>query len=125
MKTFYSLSENLDLRDENFIVKKGTLVSVVGESNSYKQSPSVLKLNFDNIDGNYHMAHSEFEDLVLANKLTKLTAKFDVGDCVSHKKYGKGIVESRRPDPFFGYSYNVKFDSGLLGILEQNLSECI
>jgi len=128
MKTLYLLKDNLDIPEQNFIVKKGTLAEInyVFDAND-ETVPTRLGLNFDNINGIYTLEKTHFDNLVDLNSITKMQSKFNEGDCVTHTDLGTGTIKSVDYKNFFlkdRYYYWVVFEKGDYYTEEGFLSPC-
>lgn len=114
MKTNQSflLEKDLDLENENFIVKKGTLVHIVTlYDKNDKKAPTVVGIKFGNINGTYHLEENLVKDLVKSGSMTAVSRQFDIGDCVITPD-GKGTVKSHFLDPLLSWLYGVNLDKG-------------
>ncbi|MHA3786855.1 hypothetical protein ACX0HA_01495 [Flavobacterium hauense] len=124
METFYKLNKNFDLPEENFIIKKGTFVSITDIYNENDASiPTVLSVNFKGINGSYNIKQEYFNQLKLDGHLKALVPKFNKGDCVTYSTE-KGIVMTRKPDQWNNFMYGVKFSSTSLLLPEDLLKSC-
>lgn len=130
MKTnnLYKLNKNLDLKNENFLVKKGTLVTVSTKYNETDETiPTVVSLKFGNIIGEYQFEEVELNKH-LENKVFKLLAPplFKIGDSVKVPDFGSlcGIINEIKQDALKGHRYVVVFSGKRYTILESRLSSC-
>jgi hypothetical protein len=123
----YTLNENLELKNENFIVKKGTGVTVTNLYNKTDMTiPTVLGVKFDNINGNYHFNETEFKTLLDNNALTpQPNHKYNNGDRVKLSNGVCGTVESATYYTLGGWLYEVNGDDGNnYKDFEKNISKC-
>lgn len=129
IKTLYKLEENLELPEENFIIKKGSLVNVTNRFNvNDDQSPTILGISFAKINGTYTFNESDFNNLIFKNSIKALLPKFAKGDCVKSSENGQGVVKDFKPENIFGdyvYMYTVNFNSGkTYDVAEEFLERC-
>jgi hypothetical protein len=116
-KHIYELHKNLDLKDEHFIVKKGTQFEIVDVLIS-KNEKSLTKLliKFSGINGTYSLNEKDFDTLL---------SKFIVNDCVVHSTHGKGTVAKVEYDFILKtFIYKVQFAIGERVVRESTLSGC-
>lgn len=129
MKTnnIYKLTKNLDLKNENFLVKKGTVVTVLEKFNEIdKNKPTVISLKFENIIGEYQFDESEIETHIKNNVFKTLITKFKVNDKVKTSDFGDecGTIVEIKPDILAGYRYIVVFSGKKYIYFESQLSNC-
>ena len=125
--TIYKLNKNLDLKNENFLVKKGTLVTVSKKFNETdKNIPTVISLKFKNIIGEYQFDQKEIDEQLKSNVLKLVDTRFIVGDSVKVVDFGDecGEVVEIKPDTLSGHRYIVIFSGKRYTCLERNLSNC-
>lgn len=120
----YILNTDLDLKNENFLVKKGTQLEILklhDENDKYSTTKAVVK--FQKINGNYFIEEREFCDRLLDNTLAlKAEQKYSVGSCVKHTVNGNGIILRYWHDPDFNLDlYTVEFNEKVEVVLEKNL----
>jgi hypothetical protein len=125
--TMYKLSKNLDLQNENFLVKKGTIVTVsklFDETDNNK--PTVVSLKFENIIGEYQFDENDIKSQLENNILKLLVTKFNVGDSVKTPDFGEecGIILEIKADALAGQRYIVVFSEQKFICLENQLSKC-
>src|SRR6478736_3497845 len=92
----YSLNEDLNLENENFSVKKGTLLTVSDTYNLNDNNiPTMVGVKFQNINGNYLFEEGNFSNLIENNQLTAIPdAVFRIGDCVNSSSHGQGTIKT-------------------------------
>lgn len=126
-KHVYQLNKNLDLQDENFIVKKGTHFEVleVVVSKEEKESNKLI-IKFNAINGTYILNEKDFETLLSKTELQlQVTSKFKINDCVTHTTYGDGIVAKVEYDFLIkSYIYKVKFKPKDKAVVESEIEKC-
>lgn len=122
----YVLNNNLDLKDENFLVKKGTLFSVTHIYNKNDNtSPTMAGLKFDNINGIYNIDEDTFQTLEQDNTIVSLNSIYEVGDCVINQSHGQGTVQSKWYDKNLGsWLYGVSFSANSFAVAEDTLMAC-
>lgn len=125
-KLLYITKKNLVVPDENFTVKKGTLITlnnVFDETD--KDRPTLVGVRFENIPGNYVFSENNFNDLISKGTIAVAAQnRFKVGDCVTVDNHGRGKVKSVFLDRKH-ILYGVRLDSGKsIGCLESELSAC-
>ncbi|MCY1223455.1 hypothetical protein D3C87_364780 [compost metagenome] len=121
----YLLEKDLDLENENFIVKKGTLVHIVNlYDKNDKKAPTVVGIKFGNINGTYHLGEDLVKNLVKSGSMTAVARRFNVGDCVLTPD-GEGKVKSHFLDPLLSWLYGVNLNEGDAFIYkESELDNC-
>lgn len=121
----YLLEKDLDLENENFIVKKGTLVHIVNlYDKNDKKAPTVVGIKFGNINGTYHLGEELVKNLVKSGSMTAVARRFNVGDCVLTPD-GEGKVKSHFLDPLLSWLYGVNLNEGDAFIYkESELDNC-
>lgn len=129
MKTneIYILKKNMQLENENFIVKKGTHLKVVGLHDlSDDLIPTKIVVKFDKINGHYLFNEIDFKNQLQNNSLFPINApKYQINDCVIHQNHGNGKVSMSNYDKILKtYLYTVKFKTGSLVVLENDLKSC-
>jgi hypothetical protein len=126
-KHIYELHKNLDLKDEHFIVKKGTQFEIVDVLIS-KNEKSLTKLliKFSGINGTYSLNEKDFDTLLSKTELQlRFKSKFIVNDCVVHSTHGKGTVAKVEYDFILKtFIYKVQFAIGERVVRESTLSGC-
>jgi hypothetical protein len=125
--TVYKLNKNLDLKNENFLVKKGTLVSISEKFNEIDNGkPTVVSLKFENIIGEYQFDEKELEELLEKNVFKSVVTKFKVNDSVKTVDFGNncGVIVEIKPDAIMGYRYIVVFSGKRYIYFEKQLSKC-
>lgn len=123
----YLLKKNMQLENENFIVKKGTYLKVVGLHDvSDDLIPTKVVVQFDKINGHYLINEVDFKNQLENNSLYPITApKYLINDCVTHQNHGNGTVTLSNYDKILKtYLYTVKFKTGSLVVLENDLRNC-
>jgi hypothetical protein len=127
MKTNQSflLEKDLDLENENFIVKKGTILHIVNlYDKSDKKSPTVVGVKFGNINGTYHLDESLLKNLMKSGNMSAVARRFNIGDCVVTPD-GEGTVKSHFLDPLLSWMYGVNLKKGGAFIYRENeLANC-
>lgn len=130
MKTnsIYKLNKNLDLKNENFLVKKGTYVMVLEKFNEIdKDKPTVLSLKFKNIIGEYQFEEKELEKQFSNNTFKIINTKFKINENVKTDDFGSecGKIVEIKPDEISGHRYVVVFLEKRYTFLEEQLSRCL
>ncbi|MGX7668920.1 hypothetical protein [Flavobacterium pedocola] len=123
----YVLNENLDLEDEIFLVKKGSLLEITKLYDATDNSiPTNVGIRFDNMHGHYVMNEMQFEKLEKKKIIQAIQpAKYQVGDCVTHTTFGQGSVDSVWYDSFMKfYLYRVTFTHGPMVTTEKEIQHC-
>lgn len=123
----YLLKKNMQLENENFIVKKGTYLKVVGlHDASDDLIPTKVLVQFDKINGHYLINEVDFKNQLENNSLYPIAApKYQINDCVTHQNHGNGTVTLSNYDKILKtYLYTVKFKTGSLVVLENDLRNC-
>lgn len=128
MKTNQSflLENDLDLENENFIVKKGTLVHVVNlYDKTDKKAPTVIGIKFGNINGTYHLEEDLVKNLVKSGSMTAVNRRLNIGDCVLTSDRGEGKVKSHFLDPILlNWIYGVDIEGRTHVYEEDDLENC-
>lgn len=124
----YSLNEDLNLENENFSVKKGTLLTVADTYNLNDENiPTMVGVKFQNINGNYLFEEGTFSNLLENNQLTAIPdAIFHIGDCVNSSSHGQGTVKTSYYDNnlLHCWIYGVQFSNTSYAVSEDTLSPC-
>lgn len=122
----YSLNEDLNLENENFSVKKGTLLTVFEMYNiNDNEIPTFVGVKFQNINGNYLFEEEAFTNLLQNNKMAVIPeAKFHIGDSVNSDTHGQGIVKTSHYDNnlLHCWIYGVKFTNSAYSVSEDTLN---
>ena len=120
----YILNKDLDLKNENFIVKKGTQLEVIKlfDEND-KNVATKAGIKFDRINGNYLIEENDFNEKVAQNRIKLVSKqKYPINSCVNHTTNGDGKVIKYWHDPDFNLDlYTVQFKNKLEVVLEENL----
>lgn len=120
----YILNKDLDLRNENFLVKKGTQLKVIRLFDEKDENMATKAgIKFDRINGNYLIDENDFNEKV-ADETFKLvsTQKYATASCVKHSLNGNGKIVKYWHDPDFDlHLYTVEFNSKIEVVLEKNL----
>jgi hypothetical protein len=123
----YFLNKNLDLKSENFLVKKGTLLEIVKlfDENDH-DIETKIGVKFDNINGNYLIESSDFTNHLAANVIEKIpNPKFPENSCVTYADKGRGVVSRLRYDSFLEfYMYEVTIAGKKYVTVESDLIAC-
>lgn len=125
--TIYKLNKNLDLKNENFLVKKGTYLTVLEKFNEIdKDKPTILSLKFRNIIGEYQFEENELNKQFSKNVFKLIETKFKINDSVKTDDFGTvcGIIVEIKPDEISGHRYVVIFNGKKFTYLEEQLSRC-
>jgi len=125
--TIYKLSKNLDLKNENFLVKKGTIVTISKLFNETdNNTPTVVSLKFENIIGEYQFDENDIKTQLENNVFKLLVTKFKVGDRVKTKDFAEecGKIVEIKPDVLSGHRYIVVFSQERYIYIETQLFKC-
>lgn len=125
--TIYKLSKNLDLKNENFLVKKGTIVTISKLFNETdNNTPTVVSLKFENIIGEYQFDENDIKTQLENNVFKLLVTKFNVGDSVKTQDFGEqcGEIIEIKPDVLNGHRYIVVFSGDRYIYFESQLFKC-
>lgn len=124
----FQLKKDLNLIDENFTIKKGTLVNI---SNVFDEKdsdlPTIISLKFENISGNYNVKKIEFDKYLKENSLVEIKkSRFQIGNCVMIDGNKRGVVKSFFYDKMLKeYIYGVLLSNNKsIGVLEESLDSC-
>ncbi len=126
----YILNENLDLKGENFIIKKGTIMTLLNKfDQNDDDKPTSFGLKFENINGVYHANENYLNQLVTNNLITfQEQPRFSIGSCVKRvtNQGISGIVMSSTPDKDLinTWLYGVRFPNEDVILKENQLREC-
>lgn len=130
MKTndIYITGKNVDLENENFLIKKGTLLEVTNLFNETDPSiPTKVEFKIDKINGSYTLKEVEFKNLINSNAFKQIgTSKFKIGDCViqiSSNKQGT-VISKQYYNSISSWLYGVNFDGEKIGVMENELRSC-
>lgn len=126
--TVYKLNKNLDLKNENFLVKKGTIVTILEKFNEIdNDKPTVVSLKFENIIGKYQFDEKELKAFYDKNFFKIYSVPlYSKNDCVKDITGKKGIVDV---EPEFDiatkeWEYKVNYNGVIKPRLERQLSRC-
>ena len=123
----YTVNKNLELKNENFIIKKGTAITVTNLYNKADATiPTVLGVKFENINGNYHFNEMEFKTLLDNNALTPQPNRmYNNGERVKLSNGVCGTIESAIYYTLGGWLYEVNGDdNNNYKDFEKNISQC-
>ncbi|WP_284653281.1 hypothetical protein [Flavobacterium terrisoli] len=123
----YITTKNLDLENENFLVKKGTALQVTNIFDATDTSvPTKVEFKIDKINGNYTLDENKFKNYINDNVLFGAAlSNFNVGDCVIHVVYGQGLVISKQYyNSIDSWLYGVDFNGQKIGCTEEELTGC-
>lgn len=121
----FLLENDLDLENENFIVKKGTLLHVINlYDKADKKAPTIVGIKFGDINGTYHLEEDLLKNLVKYGNMVAVSRQFNIGDCVMTPD-GNGTVKSHFLDPLLSWLYGVNLNKGGAFIYKENeLNSC-
>lgn len=126
--TVYKLNKKLELKNENFLVKKGTIATIFEKFNEIdNDKPTVVSLKFENIIGEYQFDEKELEELLEKNVFKSVVTKFKVNDSVKTADFGNEcgiIVKITLESGTDKFSYVVVFSGIRYTISESRLSKC-
>lgn len=124
----YKLNKNLGLKNENFLIKKGTTVTVLEKFNEIdNDKPTLVSLKFENIIGEYQFDEKELEKKFKNNYFELLNTKFKINDKVKVPEFGNEcgiIVKITLEAGTDKFSYVVVFSGERYTIIESRLSNC-
>lgn len=123
----YILNKNLDLNNENFLVKKGTLLEITklfDESDTSIETKVGLK--FDKINGDYLMDENIFKNHLVNDSLKLIkNSLFNIGDCVVHITYGICKVDDIWYDFYMKfYLYTIINSQDKYTVIEKEIKPC-
>lgn len=122
--SIYILNKNLDLKEDNLMVKKGNLLKI---SNLFdetdKELPTIVNIKLKNLNGHYQMEENEFQNLLAAKTLLAIEpAKYKENDKVIHAVYGKGTITFVKYHKYIRkWLYTVAFSSNTVVVNEAEI----